>query len=174
MGTTLPPALKIIGCASALASMIIFAPLCVAQEPLPAPLPAPVATPAPAPSASCSKADFEQVVEQAAGVLRDLNFKNKPLFQEKLRSLKDKRGWTHDQFMKEAAPFVRDEKIVAFDTSTDELLSAIASMGQEGANAKTPDCALLLELRARMTVLVETQTSKWSYMFEKIEAELWK
>lgn len=126
------------------------------------------------PPQSCAKADFESVVEQAAGALRDLNAKNKPLFQEKLRNLKEKRGWTHDQFLKEATPFVRDEKTEAFDNSTDELLSAIATMGQEGAAAATPDCALLLELRARMTVLVETQTSKWSYMFGKIEAELWK
>jgi hypothetical protein len=47
-------------------------------------------------------------------------------------------------------------------------------MGQEGAAAATPDCAILLELRARMKVLVDTQTSKWAYMFEKIETELWK
>ena len=60
----------------------------------------------------------------------------------------------------------------SFDQTTDELLSAIASMGQEGATAATPDCAVLLELRARMKVLVETQTAKWSYMFQKIDAEL--
>ncbi|NOT69839.1 MAG: hypothetical protein HOP09_00760 [Hyphomicrobium sp.] len=125
-------------------------------------------------TAQCAKADFEAVVEQAAGSLRDLNTKNKPLFQEKLRTLKDKRKWTHEQFISEAAPFVKDEKIEAFDTSTEELLSAIASMGQEGAAAKTPDCALLLELRARMKVLVDTQTKRWAYMFEKIETELWK
>lgn len=158
MGIALPPVFKMTARACAFAALVAFAPVGSAQE-------------APA---SCAKADFEQVVEQAAGALRDLNFKNKPLFQEKLRSLKDKRGWSHDQFMKEAAPFVRDEKTEGFDNATDELLSAIATMGQEGANAKTPDCALLLELRARMTVLVDTQTSKWSYMFDKIEHELWK
>ena len=123
---------------------------------------------------ACSKTDFEAVVEEAAASLRDLNAKNKPAFQDKLRQLKDKRGWTHDQFMKEAAPYVRDDKIEVFDQSTDELLSAISTMGQEGASAKTPDCALLLELRARMTVLVETQISKWSYMAAKIDADLAK
>jgi hypothetical protein len=76
--------------------------------------------------------------------------------------------------MKEAAPFVRDEKIAVFDQSTDELLNAISTMGQEGASAKSPDCALLLELRARMKVLVETQSTKWAYMFGKIESELAK
>ena len=91
-----------------------------------------------------------------------------------MRNLKDKRGWSHEQFLTEAAPLVRDDKIAVFDQSTEELLSAISTMGQEGAAAQTPDCALLLELRARMKVLVDTQTAKWSYMFEKIETELWK
>lgn len=122
----------------------------------------------------CGKADFEAVVEEAASTLRDLNAKNRPAFQEKLRLLKEKRGWSHDQFMREAAPFVRDEKIAVFEQHTEELLDAIASMGQEGASAKKPDCALMLELRARMTALVTTQTAKWGYMFNKIEMELAK
>ena len=42
-------------------------------------------------------------------------------------------------------------------------------MGQAGADAKTPDCALLLELRARMRVLVDTQNAKWTYMFKKLD-----
>lgn len=132
------------------------------------------ASPVAAENASCAKADFEAVVEQAAGSLRELNSKNKPQFQEKLRSLKDKRGWTHEQFMEQAAPFVRDDKIEAFDQSTEQLLSAISTMGQAGAASQSPDCALLLELRTRMKTLVDTQTAKWSYMFEKIETELWK
>jgi hypothetical protein len=128
---------------------------------------------APVASASeCSKSEFEAVVDEAAAGLRDLNLKNKPAFQEKLRQLKDKRGWSHDQFMKEAAPFVRDEKIAVFDRRSERLLIDISSLGQEGAEAKTPDCALLLELRARMKVLVQTQTEKWNYMFGKLDAAL--
>ncbi len=123
---------------------------------------------------ACSKSEFEAVVEEAAAGLRQLNTKNKPAFQDKLRQLKTKRGWGQDQFLTEAAPFVRDDKTVEYDQKTDELLSAISTMGQEGANAKKPDCALLLELRARMKVLVETQTQKWTHMFEKIDSELWK
>lgn len=132
---------------------------------------------APAPSAApagevCQKAEFEAVVDEAAAALRDLNLKNKPDFQEKLRRLKTKRGWTNDEFLKEAAPFVRDDKIAVFDQQSEQLLNDISSLGQEGAEAKTPDCALLHELRARMKVLVDTQTAKWSYMFEKLSAAL--
>jgi hypothetical protein len=86
--------------------------------------------------------------------------------------LKEKRGWNHDQFLKEATPYVRDAKIAVFDQDSERLLNDISSLGQEGADAKTPDCALLLELRARMGVLVDTQTAKWTYMFEKLDAAL--
>ena len=122
----------------------------------------------------CTKADFEAVVDHAAAALRSLNMKNKPVFQEKLRTLKEKRGWSHDAFLKEAVPFVRDDRIAVFDQQSERLLSDISTMGQAGAQAKTLDCKLLLELRARMNVLVETQASKWTYMFEKLDAALWE
>ena len=96
------------------------------------------------------------------------------MFQEKLRALKEKRNWSHDDFIDKAKPFVRDEKTAVYDQTTDELLSAIASMGQEGASAAAPDCALMLELRARMKLLVDTQSAKWSYMFQKLDGELAK
>jgi predicted outer membrane protein len=123
---------------------------------------------------TCAKEDFESVVEIAAGSLRDLNSKNRPAFQEKLRELKEKRNWSHDDFIEKAKPFVKDDKTAVYDKTTDELLSAIASMGEAGANAETPDCAILLDLRTRMKMLVDTQTAKWSYMFEKLDAELAK
>ena len=131
--------------------------------------PAAPATPGAAPGTAgqvCAKADFEAVVDEAAGSLRDLNMQNKPAFQEKLRQLKDKRGWSHDEFLKEAAPFVRDDKIAVFDQESEQLLNDISTLGQEGADAATPDCALLVELRSRMKTLVDTQTAKWTYMFE--------
>lgn len=124
--------------------------------------------------ATCTKEDFEVVVEATASSLRDLNSQNRPAFQEKLRELKTKRNWTQNEFIEKAAPFVRDDKTAVYDKSTDELLSAISAMGQEGARSATPDCAMLLELRARMKILVDTQTAKWAYMFEKLNAELAK
>ncbi len=122
----------------------------------------------------CTRADFEAVVDEAAAALRDLNLKNRPVFQEKLRGLKDKRGWSHDKFLKQAVPFVKDDKIEVYDQSSAELLDAISRMGQEGAEAATPDCALLEDLRERMAQLVAIQTEKWTYMFAKLEAELVK
>jgi hypothetical protein len=133
--------------------------------------PAKPATPG-AGGAVCAKVDFEAVVDDAAGALRDLNMQNKPAFQEKLRQLKEKRGWSHDAFLKEAAPFVRDDKIAVYDQESERLLADISTLGQEGADAATPDCALLADLKARMKTLVDTQTAKWTYMSSKLDAAL--
>ena len=130
--------------------------------------------PARAQSGSCAKSDFEAVVDEAAGALRTLNQQNTPAFQAKLRQLKDKRGWSHDQFMQEAAPFVRDATIAGFDQKSEELLARITSGGQEGSAGGTPNCALLTDLRAQMKTLVDTQKAKWAYMFQKIDQTLAK
>ena len=124
--------------------------------------------------APCSKTDFEAVVDEAAGALRGLAQQNTPPFQAKLRKLKTKRGWSDDQFLKEAEPLVRDEKIAEFDDKSADLLARITGAGQSGASGEAPDCTLLAGLRASMAALVETQKAKWTYMFDKIEGELRK
>ena len=124
--------------------------------------------------ATCSKADFEAVVDEAAGALRGLAQQNTPQFQAKLRQLKTKRGWSDDQLLKEAEPLVRDERIADFDDKSAELLARITGAGQAGSAGDAPDCALLAGLRASMAALVETQKAKWAYMFDKIDQELRK
>jgi hypothetical protein len=124
--------------------------------------------------ATCDKSQFEMVVDDAGASLRALNQNHKPVLQEKLRELKDKRGWSNDEFMTKAAPFVKDDTIDVYNDKTNALLNDISGRGQDGATATSPDCALLLELRAKLKVLVETQTEKWSYMLGKLAAELAK
>jgi len=124
--------------------------------------------------AACSRDDFEAAVDEAAAALRDLTQKNRPAFQDLLRQLKDKRGWSHDQFIAEAAPFVKDGTIEEFDSRSDAALSRLTAMGQAGSQSKTPDCRLLAELRSHMQALVDIQTEKWRYMFGRIEADLRK
>jgi hypothetical protein len=124
--------------------------------------------------APCSKADFEAVVDEAAGALRGLAQQNTPQFQASLRQLKTKRGWSDDQFLKEAEPLVRDDTIAGFDEKSGELLARITGAGQAGAAGAAPDCTLLVGLRASMAALVETQKAKWAYMFDKIDKELRK
>ena len=124
--------------------------------------------------APCNKADFETVVDEAAAALRTLNHQNTPQFQARLRQLKDKRGWSHEQFLSAAAPFVRDDAIAGFDQKSEDFLARITQGGQSQATAASLNCGLLVELRGNLAALVETQKAKWSYMFDKIDGELRK
>lgn len=121
---------------------------------------------------ACARGDFVSVVDGAAAALQTLNDKNKSLFQDRLRALKAKNGWSQDAYLKNAEPFVRDAEIEAFDAESSRLLGEIAQLGQEGSEAATPDCAMLGQLRGKMDVLVTTQKKKWAYMFQKIDAAL--
>src|SRR5262249_41154037 len=112
--------------------------------------------------------------DEAAASLRDLTRQNTPRFQAKLRQLKDKRSWSNDQFLKEAEPFVRDDAIAGYDQKSSEFLAQITSGGQSQQGSASADCGLLLELRASMKALVDTQTTKWTYMFDKLDKELAK
>lgn len=129
---------------------------------------------APAEAQACAKADFEAVVGTASSTLRDMTARNTPTFQEKLRALKDKRQWTYEQFVTEAAPLVADDRIAEFDARSIDFLTKINALGSEGAAGAKPDCGLLEKLRADMAALVDTQTQKWTYMFGKLEAEMAK
>ena len=122
-------------------------------------------------AASCTRDDFANVVEQAGDTLRTLNGENTPNFQAKLRVLKERRKWSHDQFMKEAAPFVQDDQIRAFDEQTATLLNKIQGLG-EGGGGREPNCALLEILRQHMRALIETTQSKWAHMNGKIDKAL--
>lgn len=121
---------------------------------------------------TCSRSDFEEVVDRAAVALAELNAKKTPAFQSLLRQLKAKRGWSSADFIKLGTPYVQDEKITEFDTKSNELLARIADKGEQGAAAATPDCTLLDELRGIMTILVETQMAKWDYMYAKLDRAL--
>jgi hypothetical protein len=123
---------------------------------------------------TCVRADFETVVDLASETLRELNQKNSAQFQGRLRQLKEKRAWSHEQFLKEAEPFVADDKITAYNEQTEDLLARINGSGGSVSTTAKPDCKVLGELRANMRSLVDAQTEKWMYMFAKIDAELAK
>lgn len=129
-------------------------------------------TPAVSAPGTCTRAEFEAAVGDAAQALRDLNQKMKPTFQAKLRELRTKRGWSHDQFLAEAAPIVQDAKISSFDDQSAAFLARIEQLGAEGSAASEPDCSRLSEVRQAMKDLVDVQTAKWAYMFDKVQGEL--
>jgi hypothetical protein len=128
-----------------------------------------------APAGTCARGDFEAVVNAAGAALRDLAQQNTPVFQAKLRQLKDKRSWSNDEFLKQAEPLVRDEKIAGYDKKSEELVARITGGGIQGeAPAAGPDCALLTGLQADLKLLVETQQAKWTHMLARVDQELAK
>ena len=128
--------------------------------------------PAVAQDPACTREAFEEAVGVSAAALRDLDRLNRPVFQIRLRELKDKRGWDHTQFLREAAPIVQDARTDAYDKESADLLEEIARMGAEGSAAATPDCAALARLKSRMQALVDAQRGKWAYLIGKVEQEL--
>lgn len=116
---------------------------------------------------TCPREAFETVVDEASAVLVSMSQKNAPAFQEKLRQLRAKKGWSQEQFMKEGALYVQDPAIAAFDDKSKALLMRINSQNTEAA-----DCAMLDELKSAMAQLVETQNAKWAYMFDRIAKAL--
>jgi hypothetical protein len=150
-----------------LTSLLIWAMLLAAGDAVA------VAQSSPAENAEgCDRNAFAAVVEQAGAQLRELTQRNKPNFQDKLRLLKDKRGWTPEQFMTEAAVYVHDEKIAELDQRSSSLLARLTSVGSSGAASGRPDCKLLDGLRDTMKGLVDTQVEKWGHMFAKLERAL--
>jgi hypothetical protein len=121
---------------------------------------------------TCTREAFEQAVGLSAAALRDLTGVNRPVFQIRLRELKDKRGWDYSQFLREAAPIVQDARTDAYDKESATLLDDIERMGAEGSAAATPDCEALVRLKSRMQALVDAQRGKWAYLIEKVEREL--
>jgi hypothetical protein len=124
--------------------------------------------------AACAKEDFEAVVNAAGAALRDLAQQNTPVFQAKLRQLKDKRSWSNDEFIKQAEPLVRDERIADFDKKSEELVARITGGGGRSDAEPAPDCSVLTGLQADLKRLVETQQAKWTHMLAKVEQELAK
>lgn len=127
---------------------------------------------APAFAGDCKRADFEAVVASVATALGELHAANKPVFQGRLAQLKAKRGWSQDEFLRQAAPLVQDETIATLDARASEMLDRIQSGGDIGTTAREPDCALLEELRGTLKMLVGVQTEKWNYMLKRVEEEL--
>ena len=135
----------------------------------------------------CGREAFASVVERASAELSAMNEANKKRFHEKLQMLKLRAGWSDADFVAQATPFIRDERIGAFDTQNKLLLAKVPELGSAertvaslasaspaiGASADGR-CGMMNELRGLMASLVENSRAKWAYMFGKVDAALEK
>lgn len=132
-------------------------------------------------SADCGREAFSAVVSQASAELNGMNEAQKLAFQQKLQMLKTRQGWTDADFVARATPFVKDDKIAAFDEGNKAMLARVPQLGGNApalaGAASLPGgadrhCAMLDELRGLMSQLVENTRAKWSYMLAKVDSAL--
>jgi hypothetical protein len=134
---------------------------------------------------NCDQAAFSAVVDEARNRLEALNIENKQEFQQKLGELREKRGWSKDDFVKNARPLVQDAGIASFDARHEELLTRVPKIGQAdrpvaslagiapaGESASDSRCVMLDELRSLMGQVIENTRAKWAYMHGKTDAAL--
>jgi hypothetical protein len=135
----------------------------------------------------CGREAFASVVEHASAELSAMNEANKKRFHEKLQTLKSRAGWSDADFVTQATPFIRDERISAFDTQNKLLLAKVPELGNaertvaslantSPAIGTSADgrCGMMNELRGLMAAVVENSRAKWTYMFGKVDAALEK
>lgn len=132
----------------------------------------------------CGRDAMAGIVNEASAQLTALNDANKKRFQEKLQSLRAKNGWSDADFVAQATPFIKDDRIAGFDAEHRALLSRVPELGAGTSVASlasaTPGlnvngdgrCGMVKDLRQLMNAVVENSRSKWTYMFGKLDAAL--
>jgi hypothetical protein len=134
---------------------------------------------------NCDQTAFSAVVDDARNRLETLNAENKQEFQHKLGELREKRGWSDDDFVKNARPLVQDAEIASYDARHQELLARVSNIGQAEQSVASlagiapsaeqdsdKRCVMLEELRGLMGKVIENTRAKWVYMQGKTEAAL--
>jgi hypothetical protein len=131
----------------------------------------------------CGREAMGRVVDNAGAALTAMNETNKRQFHEKLQQLKVQRGWSDAQFVAQATPFIRDDRIAALDAENKALLAKVPELGAgastaalasvaPGMDAGGGRCGMVKELRQLMSAVVENSRSKWTYMLGKLDAAL--
>lgn len=134
------------------------------------------------PSGECGQAAFAAVVSEASAQLNAMNSQGKVDFQQKLQRLRERRGWSHEEFIAEATPFVQNDEIAAFDQDSQHLLANVAELGAPApvqasltglsAGSDGDHCAMLAKLRGLMVKLVENTKAKWAFMIGRVDSAL--
>lgn len=118
---------------------------------------------------TCTRADIGDSVDHVGGLLRKINADTFPAIQEKMRQLKDLKGWSETDYQEQAAMLLQDARTEQLDAQSNDLLMRIDSIGSEkvdGADA----CARLDELEATTTELSVVMRTKASYALTRLDA----
>ncbi len=119
----------------------------------------------------CPADQFRKVVDDAGAALRRVNTESRPRIDSGLRRLKDKFGWSEDDYTEKANALLSDAKSEGYDVTASELLARLDRLSGEGQSGKA-ECGLLADLESTALELQATVRVKTQYMLSRIDATL--
>lgn len=120
---------------------------------------------------ACTAEDFAAAVDKSGAALRAFNAEALPKLQEKLKQLKNKKGWNDADYEEKALDTARDERTAKLDAEAEDLILKIDMLGRPPTDAP-PDCKKLAELEAAGLELLAVMKAKSTYTLAKLDAAI--
>jgi hypothetical protein len=120
---------------------------------------------------TCAPESFGAAVDAAGVELRKFNAEAQPKLKDKLKALRDKKGWRESNYEEKGLDYLRDERIAALDVKSNELYTKIDTLGRPDPGAPV-DCAGLAELEAAGAEMLAVFKTKSIYLSDKIDREI--
>jgi len=121
--------------------------------------------------ATCTPNDFAAAVDSSGAALRTFNAEALPKLKNKLRQLKDKKGWADADYEEKALQSVRDKRTADYDAKAEDLIVKIDLLGRPPSE-QVPDCSKLTELNAAGLELLAVMKAKSAYTLAKLDAAI--
>lgn len=122
-------------------------------------------------AATCTADDFAAAVDKSGAALRAFNAEALPKLKDKLKQLKEKRGWDGADDEEKALAAVRDERTTKLDADAEDLIVKIDTLGRPPEKGD-PDCSKLAELEAAGLELLAVMKAKSNHTLAKLDAAI--
>jgi hypothetical protein len=126
-----------------------------------------LAAPGIAHAAACTHEQFAAAVDKSGAQLRAFNSEALPKLQDKLKQLKEKKGWDEEKSLGAA----RDARTEKLDEDAETLIVKIDTLGRPPEKGE-PDCSKLAELEAAGLELLAVMKAKSSYTLGRLDAAI--
>jgi hypothetical protein len=119
----------------------------------------------------CTAEDFAAAVDRSGAALRAFNAEALPKLKDKLKQLKDKKGWEEAGYEEKALASIRDKRTQKLDADAENLILKIDTLGRPPTEGLL-DCSKLTELDAAGLELLAVMKAKSAYAVSKLDAEI--
>ena len=118
-------------------------------------------------AATCTADHFAAAVDKSGAQLRAFNSEALPKLQDKLKQLKEKKGWDEEKALDSA----RDDRTGKLDAEAEDLIVKIDTLGRPPEKG-APDCSKLAELEAAGIELLAVMKAKSTYTLAKLDTQI--